>query len=142
MIRQQFRFKFRTHDNVYRDGKVRGETRPLDFKVFDPSWTKKGVIRKLRKSEIEFQKRCFKRRVKPKATIRGDKASPRLYWDRGKRSSRDIIIMWRGHRREKREGGQHDGERQQLGGMGEKVNNMVEGDRKWRKGRWTVILLI
>ncbi|GFX59257.1 hypothetical protein TNCV_4304891 [Trichonephila clavipes] len=34
---------------------------------------KKGVIRKLRKSEIEFQKRCVKRSAKPKVTIRGDK---------------------------------------------------------------------
>ncbi|GFV90907.1 hypothetical protein TNCV_3616691 [Trichonephila clavipes] len=62
---------------------------------------KKGVARKLRENEIEFQKRCFKRRAKSKVTIRGDKASPRLYWDRGKRSSRDIIIMWRGHREER-----------------------------------------
>ncbi|GFW29887.1 hypothetical protein TNCV_2673371 [Trichonephila clavipes] len=44
---------------------------------------KKGVARKLGKSEIEFQKRCFKRRAKSKVTIRGNKASPRLYWDRG-----------------------------------------------------------
>ncbi|GFT30681.1 hypothetical protein TNCV_758851 [Trichonephila clavipes] len=81
MIRQRFRFKLRTHDNIYRDGKVRVETRPLDFKIVDPTWMKKGVVRKLRKSEIEFQKRCFKRCVKPKMTIRGDKASPHLYWD-------------------------------------------------------------
>ncbi|GFU28064.1 uncharacterized protein TNCV_3153781 [Trichonephila clavipes] len=51
MIRQRFRFKLRTHDNIYRYGKVRGETRPLDFKIFDPAWMKKGVVRKLRKSE-------------------------------------------------------------------------------------------
>ncbi|GFX06326.1 uncharacterized protein TNCV_505451 [Trichonephila clavipes] len=94
MIRQRFRFKLRTHDNIYRDGKVKSETRPLDFKIVDPARMKKGVVRKLRKSEIEFQKRCFKRRAKPKVTIRGDKASPRLYWDRGKRSSGDIIIMY------------------------------------------------
>ncbi|GFU14031.1 uncharacterized protein TNCV_1580411 [Trichonephila clavipes] len=92
MIRKRFRFKLRTH-NIYRDGKVRGETRPLDFKIVDPAWMKKRIVRKLRKSEIEFQKRCFKRRAKPKVTIWGDKASPRLYWDQGKRSSRDIIIM-------------------------------------------------
>ncbi|GFY04561.1 hypothetical protein TNCV_4416461 [Trichonephila clavipes] len=88
MIRQRFRFKLGTHDNIYRDGKVRGETRPLDFKIIDPAWMKKGVVRKLRKSEIEFQKRCFKRRAKPKVIIRGDNSSPRLYWDGGKRSSR------------------------------------------------------
>ncbi|GFU71718.1 hypothetical protein TNCV_4412921 [Trichonephila clavipes] len=58
MIRQRFRFKLGTHDNIYRDGKVRGETRPLDFKIVDPAWMKKVVVRKLRKSEIEFQKRC------------------------------------------------------------------------------------
>ncbi|GFV94905.1 hypothetical protein TNCV_1029031 [Trichonephila clavipes] len=94
MIRQRFRFKLRTHGNIYRDEKIRGETRPLDFKIVDPAWMKKRVVRKLRKSEIEFQKSCFKRRAKPKVTIRGDKASLRLYWDRGKRSSRDIIIMY------------------------------------------------
>ncbi|GFS66667.1 uncharacterized protein TNCV_229311 [Trichonephila clavipes] len=38
MIRQRFRFKLRTHD-IYRDGKVRGETRPLDFKIVDPAWS-------------------------------------------------------------------------------------------------------
>ncbi|GFU65093.1 hypothetical protein TNCV_1352091 [Trichonephila clavipes] len=75
MIRQRFRFKLRTHDNIYWDGKVRGENRSLDFKIFDSEWMKKGVVRKLRKSEIEFQKRCFKRRSKPKVTIPGDKAS-------------------------------------------------------------------
>ncbi|GFX25117.1 uncharacterized protein TNCV_2752921 [Trichonephila clavipes] len=91
--RKRVRFKLRPQDNICRDGKVRVETRPLDFKIVDPTWMKKGVARKLRESEIEFQKRCFKRRAKPKVTIRGDKASPRLYWDRGKRSSRDIIIM-------------------------------------------------
>ncbi|GFX78419.1 uncharacterized protein TNCV_3034621 [Trichonephila clavipes] len=93
MMRDRVRLKLRTHDNIYRDGKVRSETRPLDFKIVDPAGMKKGVVRKLRKSEIEFQKRCFKRRAKPKVTIRGDKASPRLYWDLG-RSSRDIIIMY------------------------------------------------
>ncbi|GFV19270.1 uncharacterized protein TNCV_1475561 [Trichonephila clavipes] len=92
--RKRFRLKLRPQDNIYRDGKVRVETRPLDFKIVDPAWMKKGVARKLRESEIEFQKRCFKRRAKPKVTIRRDKASPRLYWDRGKRSSRDIIIMY------------------------------------------------
>ncbi|GFV26851.1 uncharacterized protein TNCV_3455221 [Trichonephila clavipes] len=61
MIRQQFRFKLRAHDNIYQDGKVRGKTRPLDFKIVDPAWMKKGVVRKLRKNEIEFQKCCFKR---------------------------------------------------------------------------------
>ncbi|GFX25194.1 uncharacterized protein TNCV_2753691 [Trichonephila clavipes] len=94
MIRQRFLFKLRTLDNIYRYRKVRGETRPLDFKIVDPAWMKKEVVRKLRKSEIEFQKRCFKRRDKPKVTIRGDNFSPRLYWDGGKRSSRDIIIMY------------------------------------------------
>ncbi|GFX76211.1 hypothetical protein TNCV_1233491 [Trichonephila clavipes] len=94
MIRKRFRFKLRTHDNIYRDGKVRSETRPLDFKIVDPVWMKKRVACKSRKSEIEFQKRCFKRRAKSKVIIRGDKASPRLYWDRGKLSSRDIIIMY------------------------------------------------
>ncbi|GFU70596.1 hypothetical protein TNCV_2971561 [Trichonephila clavipes] len=103
MLRQRVRLKLRTHDNIYRDGMVRGETRPLDFKIVEPAWMKKGVVRKLRKSEIEFQKRCFKRRAKPKVTIWGDKASHRLYWDRGKRSSRDIIIMWRGHRGERKD---------------------------------------
>ncbi|GFX42296.1 uncharacterized protein TNCV_110161 [Trichonephila clavipes] len=83
--RKRVRLKLRPQDNIYRDGKVRGETRHLDFKIVDPTWMKKGVARKLRESEIEFQKRCFKRRAKPKVTIRGDKASPRLYWDRGKR---------------------------------------------------------
>ncbi|GFX63468.1 uncharacterized protein TNCV_104761 [Trichonephila clavipes] len=92
--RKRVRLNLRPQDNIYRDGKVRGETRHLDFKIIDPSWMKQGVERKLRESEIEFQKRCFKRRAKPKVTIRGDKASPRLYWDRGKRSSRDIIIMY------------------------------------------------
>ncbi|GFV98873.1 uncharacterized protein TNCV_2913901 [Trichonephila clavipes] len=28
--RKRVRLKLRTHDNIYRDGKVRGETRPLD----------------------------------------------------------------------------------------------------------------
>ncbi|GFY45589.1 hypothetical protein TNIN_106241 [Trichonephila inaurata madagascariensis] len=55
---------------------------------------KKRVIPKLRKSEVEFQKSCLKRRAKPKLTIRGDKATPRAYWDRGKKSSRDIIVMY------------------------------------------------
>ncbi|GFT86978.1 uncharacterized protein TNCV_1801631 [Trichonephila clavipes] len=73
--RKRVQLKLRTHDNIYWDGKVRGEARPLDFKIVDPVWMKKGVVRKLRKSEIEFQKRCFKRRAKPKVTIRGDKAS-------------------------------------------------------------------
>ncbi|GFV54437.1 uncharacterized protein TNCV_989121 [Trichonephila clavipes] len=91
--RKRVQLKLRPQDNIYRDGKVRVETRPLDFKIVDPAWMKKGVARKLRENEIEFQKRCFKRRAKSKVTIRGDKASPRLYWDRGKRSSRDIIIM-------------------------------------------------
>ncbi|GFV37104.1 hypothetical protein TNCV_3633721 [Trichonephila clavipes] len=94
MMRKRVRLKLKTHDNIYRDGKVKGETRPLDFKIVDPAGMKKGIVRKLRKSEVEFQKRCFKRRAKPKVTIRGDKASPRLYWDRGKWSSRDIIIMY------------------------------------------------
>ncbi|GFU62422.1 hypothetical protein TNCV_319221 [Trichonephila clavipes] len=85
MIRQRFRFKLRTHDNIYWDGKVRGETQPLDFKIVDPAWLKKGVARKLGKNEIEFQKCCFKQRAKSKVTIRGNKASPRLYCDRGKR---------------------------------------------------------
>ncbi|GFW21159.1 uncharacterized protein TNCV_2703971 [Trichonephila clavipes] len=92
--RKRVRLKLRPQDNIYRDGKVRVETRPLDFKIVDPTWMKKGVARKLRESEIEFQKRCFKRRAKPKVTIREDKVSPRLYWDRGKRNSRDIIIMY------------------------------------------------
>ncbi|GFV00092.1 hypothetical protein TNCV_4057641 [Trichonephila clavipes] len=52
-----------------------------DFKVIDPAWMKKGVVRKLRKSEIEFQIRCFKRHAKPKVTIQADKASSRAYWD-------------------------------------------------------------
>ncbi|GFV06002.1 uncharacterized protein TNCV_3142931 [Trichonephila clavipes] len=91
--RKRVRLKLRPLDNIYRDGKVRGETRPLDFKIVDPAWIEKGVVRKLRKSEIEFQKR-FKRRAKPKMIIRGDNSSPRLYWNRGKRSSRDIIIMY------------------------------------------------
>ncbi|GFV95690.1 retrovirus-related Pol polyprotein from transposon opus [Trichonephila clavipes] len=92
--RKRIRLKLRPKDNIYRDGKVRVETRHLDFKIVDPTWMKQGVARKLRESEIEFQKRCFKRRAKPKVTIREDKTSPRLYWDRGKRSSRDIIIMY------------------------------------------------
>ncbi|GFS74822.1 hypothetical protein TNCV_1395231 [Trichonephila clavipes] len=54
---------------------------------------KKGVVRKLRKSEIEFQKWCFKRRAKPKVTIWGDKAEPPAYWDRGKRSSRETPFL-------------------------------------------------
>ncbi|GFW20521.1 hypothetical protein TNCV_4547881 [Trichonephila clavipes] len=73
MMRKRIRFKLRTHGSIYRDGKVRG--RPLDFKIVDPAWMKKGVVHKLRKSEIEFQKRCFKRRAEPKVTIRGDQAS-------------------------------------------------------------------
>ncbi|GFU77471.1 uncharacterized protein TNCV_3498441 [Trichonephila clavipes] len=93
--RKRVRLKLTPQHNIYRDGKIRGETRHLDFKIVDPTWMKKGVARKLRESEIEFQKRCLKRRAKPKVTIRGDKASHRLYWDRGKkRSSRDIIIMY------------------------------------------------
>ncbi|GFW68207.1 uncharacterized protein TNCV_1880891 [Trichonephila clavipes] len=92
--RKRVRLKLRPQDNIYRDGKVRFEIRHLDFKIVDPTWMKQGVARKLRESEIEFQKRCFKRRAKPKVTIRADKASPRLYWDRGNRSSRDIIIMY------------------------------------------------
>ncbi|GFW20289.1 hypothetical protein TNCV_1856101 [Trichonephila clavipes] len=94
ITRKRVRLKLRPQDNIYRDGKVRVETRRLDFKIVDPTWMKQGVARKVRESEIEFQKRCFKRRAKPKVTIREDKASPRLYWDRGKRSSRDIIIMY------------------------------------------------
>ncbi|GFU85914.1 hypothetical protein TNCV_3845581 [Trichonephila clavipes] len=94
MMRKRVRLKLRTHDNIYRNRKVRGEARPLDFKIVDPAWMKKGVVCKLRKSEMEFQKRCFKRLAKPKVTIRGDKASSGLYWNRGKRSSRDIIIMY------------------------------------------------
>ncbi|GFV75457.1 uncharacterized protein TNCV_1483031 [Trichonephila clavipes] len=85
--RKRVRLKLRPQDNIYQDGKVRVETRHLDFKIVDPTWMKQGVARKLRESEIEFQKRCFKRHAKPKVTIREDKASPRLYWDRGKRSS-------------------------------------------------------
>ncbi|GFV33293.1 uncharacterized protein TNCV_1498151 [Trichonephila clavipes] len=73
--RKRVRLKLRPQDNIYRDGKVRVETRHLDFKIVDPTWMKQGVARKLRESEIEFQKRCFKRRAKPKGTIRGDKAS-------------------------------------------------------------------
>ncbi|GFS63457.1 uncharacterized protein TNCV_4610531 [Trichonephila clavipes] len=59
MMMKRVRFKLRTHDNIYRDGKVRGETRTLDFKIVDPDWMKKGVVRKSRKNEIEFEKRCF-----------------------------------------------------------------------------------
>ncbi|GFW37279.1 uncharacterized protein TNCV_2632631 [Trichonephila clavipes] len=93
IYRQRFRFKLRTHNNIYQDGKVRGETRPLDLKIVDPAWVKKEVVRKLRKSEIDFQKR-FKLRAKSKVTIGRDKASARFYWNRGKRSSRDIIITY------------------------------------------------
>ncbi|GFT72507.1 uncharacterized protein TNCV_973781 [Trichonephila clavipes] len=93
MIRQRFRFKLRTHDTPS-TGMRRLGVKPDPFKIVDPSRMKKGVVRKLRKSEIEFQKRCFKRRVKLEVTIRGDKTLPRLYWDRGKWSSRDIIIMY------------------------------------------------
>ncbi|GFW16249.1 uncharacterized protein TNCV_4264141 [Trichonephila clavipes] len=39
--KKQVRLKLRTHDNIYRDGEVRGETRPLDFKVVDPAWMEK-----------------------------------------------------------------------------------------------------
>ncbi|GFS64958.1 transposon Ty3-I Gag-Pol polyprotein [Trichonephila clavipes] len=74
--RKRVRLKLRPQDNIYRDGKVRVETRHLDFKIVDPTWMKQGVARKLRESEIEFQKRCFKRRAKPKVTIREIK--PRL----------------------------------------------------------------
>ncbi|GFX25131.1 hypothetical protein TNCV_2753061 [Trichonephila clavipes] len=77
---------------------------------------KKEVVRKLRKSEIEFQKRCFKRRAKPKVTIRGDKASTRLYWDRGKRSGTAIE---RRKRRRKEEESEKDEESEQHGGMRE-----------------------
>ncbi|GFY06875.1 uncharacterized protein TNCV_482791 [Trichonephila clavipes] len=63
--RKRVRLKLRPQDNIYRDGNVRGETRHLDFKIVDPAWMKQGVARKLRESEIEFQKRCFKRRAKP-----------------------------------------------------------------------------
>ncbi|GFU71967.1 uncharacterized protein TNCV_2999501 [Trichonephila clavipes] len=52
MIRKRVPLQLRTHDNIYRDGKVRGETRHLDFKIVDSAWMKKGVVRKLRKSEI------------------------------------------------------------------------------------------
>ncbi|GFY39444.1 uncharacterized protein TNIN_335641 [Trichonephila inaurata madagascariensis] len=36
--KKRVRLKFRTHDNISRDGKARDETRPLDCKVFDPEW--------------------------------------------------------------------------------------------------------
>ncbi|GFW99254.1 hypothetical protein TNCV_3980791 [Trichonephila clavipes] len=112
MIRKRFRLKLRTHDNIYRDGKVRSENRLLDFKVVDPAWMKKGVVRKLRKSEIEFQKRCFKRRAKSKVTVRGDKASPRLYWDRGKRSGATIEARGKdGEKENEKGGGTENGER-------------------------------
>ncbi|GFX56288.1 uncharacterized protein TNCV_2242221 [Trichonephila clavipes] len=35
--RKRFRLKLRTHDNIYRDRKVRRKTRPLDFKIVDPA---------------------------------------------------------------------------------------------------------
>ncbi|GFY60318.1 hypothetical protein TNIN_41391 [Trichonephila inaurata madagascariensis] len=53
---------------------------------------KKGARGKLRKREIKFQKcqKCgFKRRAKPKVTIRGDKAEPSAFWDRRKRNTRE-----------------------------------------------------
>ncbi|GFX97559.1 uncharacterized protein TNCV_2841191 [Trichonephila clavipes] len=43
--RKRVRLKLRPQDNIYRDGKVRGETRHLDFKIVDPAWMKKGVAR-------------------------------------------------------------------------------------------------
>ncbi|GFY23982.1 uncharacterized protein TNCV_4896631 [Trichonephila clavipes] len=48
--RKRVRLKLRPQDNIYRDGKVRGETRHLDFKIVDPSSMKQGVARKLRES--------------------------------------------------------------------------------------------
>ncbi|GFT53892.1 hypothetical protein TNCV_2931261 [Trichonephila clavipes] len=44
MTRKRFLFNLRTHDNIYGDGKVRGETRSLDFKVVDLAWMKKGIV--------------------------------------------------------------------------------------------------
>ncbi|GFX63145.1 uncharacterized protein TNCV_4191801 [Trichonephila clavipes] len=35
--RKRVRLKLRPQDNIYRDRKVRGETRPLDFKIVDPA---------------------------------------------------------------------------------------------------------
>ncbi|GFX29579.1 uncharacterized protein TNCV_4776511 [Trichonephila clavipes] len=46
--RKRVRLKLRPKDNIYRDGKVRVETRHLDFKIVDPTWMKQGVARKLR----------------------------------------------------------------------------------------------
>ncbi|GFW96431.1 hypothetical protein TNCV_4357541 [Trichonephila clavipes] len=62
--------------------KVRQSLRETEDQKTTKVKIKKRVVRKLRKSEIEFQKRCFKRRAKPNVTIRGDKALPRAYWDR------------------------------------------------------------
>ncbi|GFX01413.1 uncharacterized protein TNCV_1863871 [Trichonephila clavipes] len=45
--RKQVRLKLRTLNNISRDGKVRGETRPLDFKVVDPAWMEKHYFREL-----------------------------------------------------------------------------------------------
>ncbi|GFY55183.1 hypothetical protein TNIN_473711 [Trichonephila inaurata madagascariensis] len=69
--------------------KVRQSLRETENQKTTKVKLKKGVIRKLRKNKIEFQKRGFKRRAKPKVTIRGDKAEPRAFWDREKMSSRD-----------------------------------------------------
>ncbi|GFY45389.1 uncharacterized protein TNIN_178881 [Trichonephila inaurata madagascariensis] len=46
---KRVRFKLKAHDNFSRDGKVRGETRPLDIKVVDPAWMEKRreYLRKL-----------------------------------------------------------------------------------------------
>ncbi|GFS41963.1 putative splicing factor 3b subunit 2 [Trichonephila inaurata madagascariensis] len=65
--------------------KVRQSLREREDQKTTKDTRKKGVICKLIKSEVEFQKcrKCgFKRRVKPKVTILGDKAEPRAFCDR------------------------------------------------------------
>ncbi|GFS60079.1 retrovirus-related Pol polyprotein from transposon opus [Trichonephila clavipes] len=52
--RKRVRLKLRPKDNIYRDGKVRVETRHLDFKIVDPTWMKQGVAPERRLSDPVF----------------------------------------------------------------------------------------
>ncbi|GFV96429.1 uncharacterized protein TNCV_2870061 [Trichonephila clavipes] len=42
--RKRVRLKLRPQDNIYRDGKVKGETRPLDLKIVDPAWMRSSQL--------------------------------------------------------------------------------------------------
>ncbi|GFY09779.1 uncharacterized protein TNCV_3697411 [Trichonephila clavipes] len=135
MIRQRFRFKLRTYDNIYRDGKVRGEIRPLDFKIVDPAWTKKGVVPKLRKREIEFQKRFLNdvpnRKVLDIMIVqfRNEKVSNHgsipitidcnvvafIVFEEGFHQPIKRTKQWRGHRWERKDGEKEEGRKQDGG---------------------------